>query len=445
MKAAALAVAALACASTAAAGTVMDTISGDANLSVLNSLITAAGLQGALGGAGPLTVLAPSNDAFSKLETYRVAYLKANPADLASVLKYHVSASAVAFTLHEHIPTLQGQDVFVEYITNTTTLGLDSTTCDKDVRMSNTATASNGKVVTIDTVLMPSGIFCPDSLFFAEQRHESRIGYVGYDCRSKGTTVLSNNEDKPVGLAVDSKTQEVYWSNDQNAKPFDSWLSHSGFDGSGRGVFLNDLYDPQGMVVDEGAGKLYFTEHQGSKVHRCNLDGTNIETIKSLNPSDEFPADVAVDPEAQLVFMTIQSQPQVLQGKLAVMAYNGSNYKVLETGLIQNYGLCVDTYAKHVYYIQGGHGGGINCLAYGGKPCGGTDGVIATGLEYPYMCTVDNLWAPYGGPTTIIFSEANVPGSVFAMDQNGKNMRLINTDLDAPMGVKLGCTKPASA
>jgi hypothetical protein len=41
----------------------------------------------------------------------------------------------------------------------------------------------------------------------------------------------------------------------------------------------------------------------------------------------------------------------------------------LKTGLIQNYGLCLDTYAKHVYYIQGGNDGSISCHAYGPNPC----------------------------------------------------------------------------
>jgi hypothetical protein len=39
----------------------------------------------------------------------------------------------------------------------------------------------------------------------------------------------------------------------------------------------------------------------------------------------------------------------------------------------------------------------------------------------------------------IVFSEPNVPGSVYQVDNNGQNVELIGSDLDAPMGVKLGC------
>ncbi len=51
------------------------------------------------------------------------------------------------------------------------------------------------------------------------------------------------------------------------------------------------------------------------------------------------------------------------------MNMDGTGLTVLKTGLIQNYGLCLDTYARHVYYIQGGNGGSISCHAYGSNPC----------------------------------------------------------------------------
>lgn len=428
-----------------AAGTVVDAINGNPQLATLSSLISAADLTSALAGAGPFTIFAPTDDAFAAVPSYKTAFLKQNVPELQDVLKYHVvaeSLSTSSLQLHEKITTMEGDDFFVEYITNTTTLGLVSETCEKDVRfVGDQVTASNGIVHVIDTVLMPSGVFCPDQVFFVEQRGESRVGYLGYDCRAKGTVTLTNNEEKPVGIAVDSNEKMVFWSNDQNAQPFDSWLTQESFDKDGKKVFLNDLFDPQGMDTDMGAKKLYFTEHQGYKVHRSNYDGTDVETLRVLDSTDEFPADVAVDEAEQLVFMAIQSKPQDLKGKLAVMSYNGSNYRVLEENLIQNYGLCVDKLAKHVYYIQGGHGGGIYCYPYGHTPCAGTSGKIIDGLEYPYMCAVDNLWAPYGGPTTVLFSEANYPGQVYAMNADGTNMRTVNSELSAPMGIKLGCTR----
>ena len=67
----------------------------------------------------------------------------------------------------------------------------------------------------------------------------------------------------------------------------------------------------------------------------------------------------------------------------------------------------VDDVKSHLYYIQGGHGGSISCLAYGEMPCARE--VFADILEYPYMCAVDNSFSKYGGPTTLVFSQANLP------------------------------------
>ena len=70
-----------------------------------------------------------------------------------------------------------------------------------------------------------AGVINPDQLFWVEQRGAGRVGFDGWDCRAKGSTLLSVNEYKPVGLAVDSNVQMVFWSNDMNDQPKDSWIS----------------------------------------------------------------------------------------------------------------------------------------------------------------------------------------------------------------------------
>lgn len=112
-----------------------------------------------------------------------------------------------------------------------------------------------------------------------------------------------------------------------NAKPYDSWLSKGQFDGSDVSVFVQKMYDPQGMDTDSKTQKLYYTEHQGSRVQRCNYDGSDVETVLSTDPTAWFPADVAVDADEELMFVTIQSVPQVLQGKVIAYFTNGTMCK----------------------------------------------------------------------------------------------------------------------
>ena len=74
---------------------------GNPRFSTLVSLVQKAGLVQALSGAGPVTVFAPTNEAFEKLAkaapaTYQAVL--ADPALLAKVLTYHVVAGDIRAT-----------------------------------------------------------------------------------------------------------------------------------------------------------------------------------------------------------------------------------------------------------------------------------------------------------------------------------------------------------
>lgn len=62
-----------------------------ASLSVLNGVLAGSpALLGQLGGLTNITILAPSNEAFAKVDNATLAGLTANPGLLAAVLQYHV-------------------------------------------------------------------------------------------------------------------------------------------------------------------------------------------------------------------------------------------------------------------------------------------------------------------------------------------------------------------
>lgn len=440
-----------ACAAPVARGqTLFSAISSDPSLQTLTSLLSATGLSSYLNTQQHLSVWAPTDDAFAALPTSLVTYLKSNVAVLKAILEYHVSPvmyRVSQLTLHQQLSTLEGSHLFVEPVNATQVLGLVSDTCQKDVTfLGDDAACSNGLLQKINQVLIPAGIILPDVFFYVEQRGLGRTGYSGWECRAKGTSQLSAQEEKPVGCAVDDSEQFFFWSNDQNAKPNDSWITRVNYDGTNKTILIQDLYDPQGMDTDPTTKKLYYTEHQGNQVSRANYDGSGIEVLWVGRFNQDFPADVAVDPHADLMFVTVQSVPQLLNGSVIQMNRDGSNLKWIATGLIMNYGLCVDDYNRHVYYIQGGNGGSISCYAYGDTPCNTPDkknGVILGNLNYPYMCDVDNLLAPYGGPVKIAFSEPNLPGAIYSINNDGSNPQLLSSDLSAPMGVKLGSVRRA--
>ena len=149
----------LAVLSPASAQDIVDVASKDAQFATLVTAVKAAGLVDALKGKGPLTVFAPTDEAFKKLPAGTLDSLlkPENKERLAAILKYHViagkydgtrlsKASAKSFA----IPTLEGSTVEFD-ITKGVKVGSAMVT-KPDI------TASNGVIHVIDTVIVPAKI-----------------------------------------------------------------------------------------------------------------------------------------------------------------------------------------------------------------------------------------------------------------------------------------------
>jgi uncharacterized surface protein with fasciclin (FAS1) repeats len=113
----------------------------------------AAGLVGTLKSAGPLTVFAPTDEAFAKLPAGTVEALLKDPVKLAAILKYHVVpgrvlAADVVKAGKAQPATAQGGKLDVRVLDGK--VKVDAATVVKaDVL------ASNGVIHVIDTVVLP--------------------------------------------------------------------------------------------------------------------------------------------------------------------------------------------------------------------------------------------------------------------------------------------------
>ncbi|MFN3886718.1 MAG: fasciclin domain-containing protein [Aquabacterium sp.] len=132
-------------------GTIVDAAVATPELSTLVNLVQAANLVGPLSGKGPLTVFAPTNDAFAKVPAPLLGLIGSDVNLLTSVLTYHVTAGAVdprRSLLPSQVGTLQGQSVFLVYDTNGASVNQSVAAC-KGVK------TTNGTVWIIDSVLLP--------------------------------------------------------------------------------------------------------------------------------------------------------------------------------------------------------------------------------------------------------------------------------------------------
>ncbi len=157
-----------------AGGTIVDVASGDSNFSTLVSLVQTAGLASALSDPNAkLTVFAPTNAAFSKLETAVPGVTKAltDPANkglLEQVLKLHVLGSEVkspaaidAAKTNAKVSTLLGSDANGQLslsIAGDKIRIADSSGLSKALVTAADVTATNGVIHVIDTVLVPKSV-----------------------------------------------------------------------------------------------------------------------------------------------------------------------------------------------------------------------------------------------------------------------------------------------
>ena len=131
---------------------IVDTAAEAGTFQTLIAAVTAADLVDALKGEGPLTVFAPTDDAFAALPegTVETLLLPENKDQLIAVLTYHVVAGKVMSTdLTDDMTaeTLQGSTILIDLDNGVMVNGANVVSADIE--------ASNGVIHVIDKVILP--------------------------------------------------------------------------------------------------------------------------------------------------------------------------------------------------------------------------------------------------------------------------------------------------
>jgi uncharacterized surface protein with fasciclin (FAS1) repeats len=133
---------------------IIDTAAAAGSFNTLTAALTAANLVGTLKGAGPFTVFAPTDEAFSKLPAGTVESLLKDIPKLTAILTFHVVAGKV---MAADVLTMDGQSAKT---VNGAALAISA----KDgVKLNGTTTVlktdiecTNGVIHVIDSVLIPN-------------------------------------------------------------------------------------------------------------------------------------------------------------------------------------------------------------------------------------------------------------------------------------------------
>lgn len=135
--------------------TITELAAQDPRLTTLTTALRRTGLDQALQGFGPFTVLAPTNAAFERLPDVTLSSLLNDPQALGRILQFHVFPGLLSPT--DLAATTGATSVLGLPVTVTTVNGVQVINPDTDnARFVTTGIrASNGVIHLIDTVLLP--------------------------------------------------------------------------------------------------------------------------------------------------------------------------------------------------------------------------------------------------------------------------------------------------
>lgn len=116
-------------------------------------------------------------------------------------------------------------------------------------------------------------------LFVLEASGDGRLFSINPDGSDK--TFLVTGCPVPDGVAVDVQAGHIYWTNMGVPPRNDGSIERVDLDGGNRTTIVpsGGTYTPKQLHLDVVGRKLYWGDREGMRVMRCNLDGTDVETL----------------------------------------------------------------------------------------------------------------------------------------------------------------------
>ena len=114
---------------------------------------------------------------------------------------------------------------------------------------------------------------------FVLELNAGRIHSMNTDGSDRKTIVSDCH--LPDGIVVDVEAGHIYWTNMGVPSLNDGSVERADIDGKNRKVIVarGDTHSPKQIILDKKGGKLYWCDREGMRVMRCNLDGSQLETL----------------------------------------------------------------------------------------------------------------------------------------------------------------------
>src|ERR1700752_2813237 len=92
----------------------------------------------------------------------------------------------------------------------------------------------------------------------------------------------------PDGIVVDVDARHIYLTNMGVPNLNDGSIERADLDGKNRKVIVptGKTHTPKQIILDGNRSKLYWCDREGMRVMRCNLDGSQLETLVEAGRGD---------------------------------------------------------------------------------------------------------------------------------------------------------------
>jgi DNA-binding beta-propeller fold protein YncE len=187
-----------------------------------------------------------------------------------------------------------------------------------------------------------------------------------------GKTIIISGCRHPDGVVVDVQTGHVYWTNMGVPSVDDGTIERADLDGNNRVTIVPSgiAHTPKQLHLEAVGRKLYWGDREGMRVMRCDLDGSNVETLVQTGQGDDDRRDqtrwcvgVAVDPAGGHLYWTQKGPSDAGLGKILRAGIDmpagespadRSDIEVLFKGLPEPIDLELDLAAHMLYWTDRG-------------------------------------------------------------------------------------------